>query len=719
MKSLFYIFILIVVLMIFGNKEVNAQATQPNNNTGVGNFLGFNGAQDLDFRTNNILRMQLQQTQNSTINNNFNVNTSGFLGLSNEPNFFTTGPQSPFSLLHLNSDNSVGAQQGGYRDWMRGGIVFTHNQDLMYVGPMKNGAMDVTDAVVSWSDNTGGGVGPDNLRFIFTGGDGNTISQDLNVNDDLDGREIMRMKATGEVGVGSRWTNANQPKKRLDIEEAVDGNDAQLRITHTPSFSGNELNGKYTDLHTDASGHFYIRSKDNAVLKNVGIGLTSPDAPTERIDVLGTARLRVMTNPQPDVLITGLRFDDEVGDHVLHYLDFSNDPGTVLSGDGTWVALDDCEWNEVLNNGTSEDLVMGYPGACNEGRVGIGISVPQSKLHVQNSMDESNATVRVRSTNSNNPSVQHFGLDCMSFGGGDFQVAVAGEAQATSDAPNTPPTNPLVGVRGIARANGFCGHAAVGVYGEAFGPSTCGGVVAGYFAGSVVQFGPTLFGSDAALKTNIEDYSGGLDAVLALKPKTYELNNEVLHFATPGDVQYGLLAQDVREILPDLVNEIPALMTTNEEGGMDVQEDTYLGVKYVELIPVLISAIQEQQAQINSLNELVAACCAVNADQRSGDTSPANDIQLAAPAGKQSALDQNFPNPFTDATSIRFSLATDCQTRVCIYNSAGQQIDCLVNESRSAGEHQVDWDTTGLAPGIYFYSLECDGFEQVRRAVKL
>jgi hypothetical protein len=46
-------------------------------------------------------------------------------------------------------------------------------------------------------------------------------------------------------------------------------------------------------------------------------------------------------------------------------------------------------------------------------------------------------------------------------------------------------------------------------------------------------------------------------------------------------------------------------------------------------------------------------------------------------------------------------------------------IDCLVDDTRAAGNHRVDWYTSDLAPGIYFYSLEVDGFEQVRRAVKL
>jgi hypothetical protein len=49
--------------------------------------------------------MQLMQTGNSTING-FNVNRSGFLGLSQDATLFTLGVNSPFSLLHLNGDNA-------------------------------------------------------------------------------------------------------------------------------------------------------------------------------------------------------------------------------------------------------------------------------------------------------------------------------------------------------------------------------------------------------------------------------------------------------------------------------------------------------------------------------------------------------------------------------------------------------------------------------------
>jgi hypothetical protein len=144
----FAIFICLVAFKI----PAIAQSTG-NNNTGINKFLGYNGAQNLEFRTNNINRMQLTQDNTATING-FTVNNSGFLGLSANPGFFNTF--TPYALLHLNGVNPLGnPQQDGYRAWMRHGIVSTHNQDLMFIGQKANDD-DVTDAVIAWADN---GVG--------------------------------------------------------------------------------------------------------------------------------------------------------------------------------------------------------------------------------------------------------------------------------------------------------------------------------------------------------------------------------------------------------------------------------------------------------------------------------------------------------------------------------------------------------------------------------
>src|SRR5690606_12972247 len=83
----------------------------------------------------------------------------------------------------------------------------------------------------------------------------------------------------------------------------------------------------------------------------------------------------------PDAIIVGMEADEEIGDYVLNYLQFSGNSNDFLTGDGTWVdgAGTACDW-DVLGGGN--DLATGYPGACAQGNVAIGDVAPAAKLDV-------------------------------------------------------------------------------------------------------------------------------------------------------------------------------------------------------------------------------------------------------------------------------------------------------------------------------------------------
>lgn len=85
--------------------------------------------------------------------------------------------------------------------------------------------------------------------------------------------------------------------------------------------------------------------------------------------------------------------------------------------------------------------------------------------------------------------------------------------------------------------------------------------------------------SDATLKTNVETLTGSLDAVKSLRGVSFDwLEN--------GGSEVGVIAQEVEDVLPDVVN-------TNEDG--------IKSVKYGNMVAVLIEAMKEQQAQIDEL----------------------------------------------------------------------------------------------------------------------
>jgi hypothetical protein len=69
------------------------------------------------------------------------------------------------------------------------------------------------------------------------------------------------------------------------------------------------------------------------------------------------------------------------------------------------------------------------------------------------------------------------------------------------------------------------------------------------------------------------------------------------------------------------------------------------------------------------------------------------------------ALEQNYPNPFSSLTSIRYTLREDGPVSLKIYNSAGNEIAVLVHGDQIAGTHVVEFGAEMLPPGIYFCRL--------------
>ncbi len=162
--------------------------------------------------------------------------------------------------------------------------------------------------------------------------------------------------------------------------------------------------------------------------------------------------------------------------------------------------------------------------------------------------------------------------------------------------------NASIGVLGIAGANppvrpintGVYAYAsaqdATGVYGRADGLNAVAvkGVApsaqeyAGRFFGKVEVNGPFTYPSDIRLKHDVRPLAYGLDALAALKPVSYVMNDD-----TSSSQRLGLIAQDVRSVIPEIVHG---------DGDQEM-----LSINYLDLIPVLIRGIQEQQAQIEAL----------------------------------------------------------------------------------------------------------------------
>jgi hypothetical protein len=82
-------------------------------------------------------------------------------------------------------------------------------------------------------------------------------------------------------------------------------------------------------------------------------------------------------------------------------------------------------------------------------------------------------------------------------------------------------------------------------------------------------------------------------------------------------------------------------------------------------------------------------------------------------------LHQNYPNPFNPSTMISWQLAVSSHVELSIYNILGQKVVTLVDKKQSAGNHQIEWDASGLASGVYMYCLNVNGQEASMKMILL
>ncbi len=226
------------------------------------------------------------------------------------------------------------------------------------------------------------------------------------------------------------------------------------------------------------------------------------------------------------------------------------------------------------------------------------------------------------------------------------------------------------------------------------------GRYAGYFEGpvygsSTVTAAEFLVNSDARFKKNISHIGRerSLSNVMKLSPVEYELQQ--VSITTESDTlstgeavlfnessaefcktQFGLIAQDVEKIFPELVYE---------------DGNGYKSVNYIGLIPMLIQSIQELTAEVEDLK----------ANQ------VGKKIKTYANA-KSPSIDQNYPNPVTESTSIKYYLPEAISVaRLHIYDKTGSLVDSYMLTER--GEGEINLSGYKLSAGNYVYTLLVDG----------
>lgn len=71
-------------------------------------------------------------------------------------------------------------------------------------------------------------------------------------------------------------------------------------------------------------------------------------------------------------------------------------------------------------------------------------------------------------------------------------------------------------------------------------------------------------------------------------------------------------------------------------------------------------------------------------------------------------LSQNFPNPFTDETKIKYCLPVRTKINLNVYNSDGVKVKELVNKVQDAGTYEVNFENGDLSAGPYYYTIQAN-----------
>ncbi len=182
-------------------------------------------------------------------------------------------------------------------------------------------------------------------------------------------------------------------------------------------------------------------------------------------------------------------------------------------------------------------------------------------------------------------------------------------------------------------------------------------------------------------------------------------NNDSINVNKPvHNRESGFIAQEVEKILPEAI---------------DTLENGYKTINYDALIPLLVEAIKEQQANIKTLQTIVNSqeqdlislknkykeCCNIKPKLKKASNNISNTNN--EPYKDYVELFQNTPNPFTSDTQIDFYIPKNTEkARLIIHNMQGVEVKTY--SINNCGKSSIIINGSTLTAGMYLYSLLVD-----------
>lgn len=514
------------------------------------------------------------------------------------------------------------------------------------------------------------------------------------------------LKTTGYVGIGT-----TSPAQKLDVSGTVQMTGIKITTGATNGYvltsDGSGFGtwtaaGSGTISGSCSSGANYVpkMSGTSAITcsqiydngTNVGIGTASPNA---------NAQLEVVTSIQYGQAIRGVCTSTFGGNYGGTF--FSNGTGTGTANYGVYASATNATTNIGL-------IAYASNGTANRG---IEISEPAT-------------------ASANNYAIYSGGLAKSYFLGA---IGIG----------NTAPSYKL-DVTGDVRATGVM---SVG--------TTPSGSYRLTINGDGLAVGGDFYPSDQFFKTEIDSLQNALATIKQLKPKTYYFDTtNVWGLNFSNKKQYGFLAQELEQVLPDIIKTSTKEADVDTLGNIVHPAVTFKAVNYTEFIAILTKGIQElqqkndslqtelnkqdsvntsQQNQMNliqnqlvanstlfqdQLNQLLSTindCCnrpqessANNSQTKSMTTSESGTTQIDVELNNSQTivLQQNHPNPYAEKTAINYYLPDNTgKAEILFYNTQGRLIKSV--ELINKGKGTLNVFAGDLSSGIYTYTLIVDG----------
>lgn len=515
-------------------------------------------------------------------------------GVYSEANGGGGGSQTTYALYGTATTGGGGGEQGiglyangaTYSGIFEGGNVgigtTTPNYELQVSEPAGS------DSYIQITESTTGTTSADGMLIGMNNGVAEITQQENNpMTFATNSVERMRLSATGQLGIGTNDPNYqlhvrgdNTPQLRVEPvstsgestvlqlvgarNNSTTTNSASIRFLNYDNDLGSEsilggISGLVTDATSNIGDMLFFTSVDggssNEVMRitsagNVGIGETLPQASLDVNDIAVVGNISVGSESTfqaasneagnghfvtPWIYSKGIEAEDERG---------TGSTAIIVGNDGNFSGTDQISF---VTTGISRMVV------ASDGQVGIGTNVdPSALLTLQDDDGDINGGLQLgTSSNQDWYMYQNTTLELV------FRDDGLDRLKIDTDGNLVPATDNIYDL----------------------GSAT-------HRWDDVRATNGTIQTSDARLKKNIQNLDYGLEELMTLRPVRYQWKD-----TNNTDLKIGFVAQEVLEIIPEVVNI----------GDDSLQT---LGMRYADMVPLLVNAIQEQQEQIIELKAI-------------------------------------------------------------------------------------------------------------------